>query len=160
MREAFARKLWDVERMKFANDGDGLNDMPGFCTYEDGAGEGCEWDEQGEDLHEYFLAQADTILGLLDLDAIRLEAQEELVRLVMAAPPGEFGHLEAFKRAWASAVKEANPWDDSLTEYFADLSERLRNVPVMYGVDGADIDRLAELSGKLRTSHPDQTTLL
>lgn len=30
--------------------------------------------------------------------------------------------------------------------YLRDLAERLRHVPVMYGTDGYDIDRLAEIA--------------
>ena len=31
-------------------------------------------------------------------------------------------------------------------EYLADLAERLREVPAMYGVDGYDIDRLRDMA--------------
>jgi hypothetical protein len=37
----------------------------------------------------------------------------------------------------------------STREFLVDLSERLRNVPVMYGVDGGDIDRLITIAGNL-----------
>ena len=35
------------------------------------------------------------------------------------------------------------------SDYLKDLSERLRNVPVMYGVDGYDIDRLRMMGKEL-----------
>lgn len=38
--------------------------------------------------------------------------------------------------------------EDSV-DYLRNLSERLRSVPVMYGVDGADIDRLQEIATEL-----------
>ena len=31
------------------------------------------------------------------------------------------------------------------SDYLKDLSERLRNIPVMYGIDGYDIDRLRSM---------------
>ena len=34
-------------------------------------------------------------------------------------------------------------------EYLRDLAERLMHVPVMYGTDGYDIDRLAAIARKL-----------
>ena len=42
----------------------------------------------------------DRILAIVDVDAIRQKAQQDLIAEVMAAPPGEFAHLEAFKKAW------------------------------------------------------------
>lgn len=34
-------------------------------------------------------------------------------------------------------------------EYLRDLAERLRHIPVMYGTDGGDIDRLAMIAKQL-----------
>lgn len=34
-------------------------------------------------------------------------------------------------------------------EYLADLAERLRHIPVMYGTDGYDIDRLESMSNEM-----------
>ncbi len=41
--------------------------------------------------------------------------------------------------------------DDELppSEYLRDLSERLRSIPVMYGTNGYDIDRLEEIASDL-----------
>lgn len=36
--------------------------------------------------------------------------------------------------------------------YLRDLAERLRNVPVMYGTDGYDIDRLQEVAKNIELS--------
>lgn len=44
---------------------------------------------------------------------------------------------------------EPSIFDMTDRDYLLDLRERLRAVPVMYGVDGSDIDRLGELIGRL-----------
>lgn len=38
---------------------------------------------------------------------------------------------------------------ESDSAYLRDLSNRLMHVPVMYGIDGFDIDCLAEMAGRL-----------
>lgn len=43
-----------------------------------------------------------------------------------------------------------NDFDEMpVVEYLRDLSERLINVPVMFGIDGYDIDRLNEIAKNL-----------
>ena len=37
------------------------------------------------------------------------------------------------------------------SEYLRDLAERLRHIPVMYGTDGYDIDRLEQIAKRLVT---------
>ena len=44
----------------------------------------------------------------------------------------------------------ASPVDVDDSVYLLDLSERLRGVPVAYGTDDGDIDRLGEIAQKLR----------
>lgn len=44
----------------------------------------------------------------IDLDAIRLEAQEDLVRQVLEAPGGDFRHVEAFRTVITDRFAEAN----------------------------------------------------
>ena len=42
-------------------------------------------------------------------------------------------------------------FETSSVEFLRDLSERLRRVPVMYGTDGYDIDRLRWIAQDLET---------
>lgn len=51
----------------------------------------------------------------------------------------------------------------TVASFLEDLSERLRNVPVTFGVDGGDIDQLHELAklhGLPNGDHPDQISVV
>lgn len=46
--------------------------------------------------------------------------------------------------------------DEPIEEYLCDLSERLREIPVMYGVDGGDIDTLNTLATEIKALREDK----
>jgi len=49
--------------------------------------------------------------------------------------------------------EDCETWDEkSDVDYLRDLSERLREIPVMYGIDGYDIDRLSNMATTLELS--------
>lgn len=37
------------------------------------------------------------------------------------------------------------------TDYLRDLSERIRNIPVLFGTDGYDVDRLWNMANKMQS---------
>jgi hypothetical protein len=47
----------------------------------------------------------------------------------------------------------SNDDEPSPSEYLKGLAERLRSIPVMYGTDEYDIDRLHEIADSLTTGH-------
>ena len=42
---------------------------------------------------------------------------------------------------------------ENVSAYLRDLAERLARIPVMYGVNGADIDRLREIAEEIEFAH-------